>query len=201
MRLIAEAGGLDPTDFPPCLDLEGGASKNLPGGVFVGGETQLPVHLVAEEALEFLQTIEAGLGVTPMVYTGQAFHWWFSQGAPELAALFAKYPLWLASYSKEPAMPVDNQGVAFPWPQWSIWQHTGSGKVAGVTGAVDVNKFRGTLLDMETFITNQRHKVEKPQDPMLAVRIIRRELTEEARLLVVQLAECLEDLATFENKG
>lgn len=143
--LWEHAGGFRPgTDIPPALDLEAGIRTNLPGGVFEGPGRFVPLDVVVEEALEFLSQIETFLGARPIIYTGQAFHWWFSQGNPDLAAKFADWPLWLASYSKRPRMPVDKGGQGLPWDQWTFWQFTGSGEADGIRGDLDLDLFRGS---------------------------------------------------------
>lgn len=167
LKLIDRRGGMLDHDLPPALDLEGGARNNLSGGIFTGDEDKLPIDLVAEEALAFLDTTEKELGVRPLVYTGQAFHWWFSQARPDLAKLFAKYPLWLPSYTDKPLMPVDKEGNAFPWKQWTFWQYTAKGSVMGIKGEVDVNYFRGTRSDLISFVKSLRTEEtkEEPEDP------------------------------------
>lgn len=138
--------------LPPVLDLEEGGRKNLRGGVFESTEKDMPIDLVVEESLEYLETLERTLGVRPMVYTGQAFHWWLSQGRPDLAVHFEKYPLWIPSYGKpHPKLPVDQNGQGFPWKEWTFWQYTASGEVPGIQGPCDLNYFRGSHSDLDTF--------------------------------------------------
>ncbi len=158
------------------------------------GKENLPIPLVVEECLEFLQTIEDYYGCTPLVYTGQAFHWWLSQARPQLAVKFERYPLWIASYvTTYPYMPVNTDGDAFPWPTWSLWQYTSKGKVRGIDGDVDLNWFRGDLLSLQEFIVSLRgiDAVESPPTPM-------RELLAEAKVLLVQLAHVIQELEALE---
>lgn len=167
---IDRAGGLKDMDLPPCLDLEQGARKNLPGGLFSGdsGSYDLDLRAVGEECLEFLSTIEDQMRVTPLVYTGQSFHWWFSQNPRlhDLADEFAKYPLWIPSYTKYPRMPVDSQGKFYPWEEWSLWQFTNEGTVEGIDGPVDVNKFKGTKLDYFGFVRSLRKDSSLSEAPV-----------------------------------
>ena len=61
---------------------------------------------------------------------------------------FQKYPLWLADYQNtEFVLPV-------PWQRssWSIWQHTDKGRVVGIEGDVDLNRFNGNLVSFKAFI-------------------------------------------------
>lgn len=71
----------------------------------------------------FCQVIERK-GYTPMIY-GNAT--WFTE-AVELGHLTA-YPLWLAHYADETAFP----------DEFALWQYTNKGRVAGITGNVDLN--------------------------------------------------------------
>jgi len=185
---IESAGGLKETDLPPALDLEGGAIKNLPGGVFTGQAAELPIDLLVEECLEFLEVIENHYDVTPIVYTGQAFHWWLSQGRSDLAEKFAKYPLWLPSYSSCALMPVNRAGKGFPWKQWSIWQYSSKGKVAGIKGDVDVNKFRGTEDQLKEFVKSLRHQKTQLNNEKI------RQLLREGEKLTAELHDVFEKL-------
>lgn len=161
-EMWSEAGGFEAGhDVPPAIDIEEKSRLDLPGGLFrsEGGSTDgvLPPDLVADECLEFLEEVNRVFEVRPIVYTGQAFHWWFSQGRPDLAKLFEPYPLWLPSYSACPLMPVDRTGKAFPWSHWTFWQYSAEGKVQGIKnkrGAladVDLNRFRGDSAALAEF--------------------------------------------------
>ncbi len=148
-RVVHNAGVT--LDLPPCLDLESGASKDLPGGVDdVPGE-DLPLELVADEAIEMLKELERRFRMRPIVYSGVAMHWWYSQARPAQAARFSPFPLWLPSYSKRAMMPVNRAGEGLPWKQWTFWQWTGSGVVDGVPTKVDVNRYHGTEEELRAF--------------------------------------------------
>ncbi len=186
ISMMEAAGGFRPgVDLPPVVDLEGGARKNLPGGVFVEKDPELPIELVVEELLEFLQTLEDHLGVVPIIYKGQAFHWWLSQSRPQLAAQFDRYPLWIASYSRGPGprMPVNTAGDGFPWSEWTIWQHTGKGESDGIEGNLDENYFRGDEAALDQFIRDSVVDQEKEE----------KELCKEEMV-------CLDDLGDWTEK-
>lgn len=142
--------------LPPVVDLEDGAQLNLTGGVYVGPNNTMPRQQVHEETLEMLQTLERKLGVIPMLYTGQAFHWWYSQGNPDMAREYARYPLWLPSYGASALMPVDSRGEFFPWKKWTIWQYTSQGTLKGASYKLDLNLFRGSFDDLKNFISNSQ---------------------------------------------
>ncbi len=149
-RHIVEKSGVV-LDLPPTLDLESGASKDLPGGIADAPGEDLPLELVADEAIEMLKDYRTRFGMRPIVYTGVSMHWWYSQARPAQAARFKEYPLWLPSYSKCARMPVDRAGNGFPWKQWTFWQFTGKGTIDGVPTTVDVNRFHGDLEALRAF--------------------------------------------------
>lgn len=166
LGLLAKVGYLPGEDLPPVLDLEAGSRKDLPGGVFTDPSSPeyMPLDMFVDESLEYLADMEKGLGVRPIIYTGQAFHWWLSQGRPELAKKFARYPLWVPSYGKtKPELPVDQNGAGFPWPTWTFWQYTASGRLPGIIGNVDLNYFRGDEDVLSAFI--KQSFVVASQDP------------------------------------
>ena len=143
--------------LPPAVDFEDGANLNLPGGVYDGSGKVMPIRQVHEELLEFLHELELQLGVRPMLYTGQTFHWWMSQAEPELAKEYANYPLWTPSYvttltdKSRPRMPADSKGNPFPWKEPTIWQYTGSGKFGGYSRDLDINLFNGDYAALQRF--------------------------------------------------
>jgi GH25 family lysozyme M1 (1,4-beta-N-acetylmuramidase) len=113
-----------PQTLPPTLDLEesGGLS---------------PAALVSWTRT-FLTTVQQLTGRTPIIYTYPYF-WRTAMGG---TTAFTTYPLWIASYSSAPP--------TLGWPKWTFWQYTASGTVRGVpgTGAVDVNRFNGSMADL-----------------------------------------------------
>jgi lysozyme len=110
---------LAPGDLPPVLDIEttaGVSNEQIWSGVST-----------------WLQIVEQETGRQPILYTAPGF---WNAHAPDLA--LARYPLWLADYAAQPVLP-------HGWTSWLFWQHSQSGSVAGVTGAVDLDLFSGTL--------------------------------------------------------
>ena len=113
---LEAAGGLLPGDLPPVLDLESD-----------GG---LPAATVVARAKSWLTQIENKYGVKPIIYTA-AFM------SNVIGTNFAGYTLWVANYKTTcPTMPSG-------WTDWEFWQDSDTGKVDGVTGAVDTNFFNG----------------------------------------------------------
>ena len=110
-------------DLPPVLDIETTAGVSDPQ-VWSGVAT-------------WLQVVEQATGRQPILYTAPGF--WDSQ-APVLT--LTSYPLWLADYATQATLPTG-------WNCWLFWQHSQTGSVAGVTGAVDLDLFSGTLQELE----------------------------------------------------
>ena len=113
-------------DLLPMLDLEtsNGASGNE----------------VASGALAWLKTVEDAIGQKPFVYTTASF---FAEiGNP---SGFEDYPLWVAEYGV--SVPKNPHG----WSLHTIWQHSPSGKVSGISGDVDLDSFNGSASTLEIF--------------------------------------------------
>ena len=114
-------GALQADDLPPVIDIEA-----------AGG---LSPAQVAANAKQWIDHVEAALGVKPIIYSG--FYFWRDQvGAP---AYGAEHPYWHAQYTS-----AECPNIPAPWTKWAFWQYTSSGRVDGITGNVDVNRFDGT---------------------------------------------------------
>lgn len=85
--------------------------------------------------LEFLETLERLTDVTPMLYTD-------AYAARELwSAEFARYPLWIAEYNGGEA-PEDSP----VWQNWTGYQFADDGRVPGIEGNVDLDRYTGGIL-------------------------------------------------------
>lgn len=113
-------------EVPPVLDFEvlGGASPN--GAL--------------EAAKQWMDAVAETCGRKPILYTGPAF--WTS--SVHDSQLFTEYPLWIAQYTDAP-----QPHVPTAWQQWTFWQHSEHGSVPGIAGPVDLNRFHGTLVELE----------------------------------------------------
>lgn len=113
-------------DLPLVVDIEVLSKNSLPD---LAGELQI-----------FLGLIEKRYGIKPIVYSGENF-------ANEYLKGFADYPLWLAEYTDAaaPKLPLD-------WNAWTFWQYSQSGRVPGVNGAVDTNRFNGNAEQLEALL-------------------------------------------------
>ncbi len=57
----------------------------------------------------------------------------------------AEYPLWIASYGAQPAIPA-------PWQSWTFWQYDGNnGERMPNGGDADFNRFNGDEAAFEAF--------------------------------------------------
>ncbi len=129
---ITAAGGPDKFLLSPVLDHESNPGKL--------GKTELTAIAKA-----FLLEIERLTGRKPILYTSNSF-------AGNFGAELAAYRLWVARYST--AAPTDVSG----WSRWTFWQYSdgsaggtrpsGSRKVAGIAGAVDLNEYAGTTAEL-----------------------------------------------------
>jgi lysozyme len=53
------------------------------------------------------------------------------------------YPLWIAHYTAKP-----QPNIPATWNNWVLWQFSEKGKVNGVKGSVDRDRFNGSLDDL-----------------------------------------------------
>lgn len=115
--LIAALAG-DRGELPPVIDVEETGGKR-------------PAQ-VAAAVQAWTARVRARLGVEPIVYTSPAF--WRDQVG---GADHARQPLWVAHYTGAcPRVPA-------PWTRWTFWQHSKTGRVPGIRGAVDLDVFAG----------------------------------------------------------
>jgi GH25 family lysozyme M1 (1,4-beta-N-acetylmuramidase) len=123
----ALGGSYTPGDLPPVIDVE------ADGG--------LSPATVAARVRTWVDRVKLKLGVDPIVYTGKYF-WRDEVGGP---TSFVGNPLWIAQYTNLcPDLPA-------PWAKWTFWQNTDKGSVAGISGPVDMDKFNGTLAELQAF--------------------------------------------------
>ena len=119
--VIAAVGTPVPGDLPPVIDVE--ATGNLS-----------PAS-VAAKVRSWVDRVKAATGIDPIVYTGK-FFWRDEVGGP---TSFAGNPLWIAQYT---TLCPD---LTSPWNTWAFWQYSETGKVPGISGGIDLDRFNGTL--------------------------------------------------------
>lgn len=114
---------IEPGDLPPVLDIEA-----------TGGQS---AQTIIQGIQTWLETVEKGAGVTPILYTSPGF--WNGLGT----TAFGHYPLWVAQYGvTAPKLPSG-------WSRWTFWQSSQTGTVSGVNGSVDLDVFDGTLQQLQ----------------------------------------------------
>lgn len=125
--VVNAVGRLRPGDLPVTLDVE----KPQPG---------LPApDVYAARIRTFVQRVTAGTGRAPMIYTG-AYYWPSYVRTREFNTL----PLWHAQYTSA-RCPT----IADAWSDWSFWQYSSTGRVPGITGNVDLDRFNGTFEELQ----------------------------------------------------
>jgi lysozyme len=118
--VIAAVATPAPGDLPPVIDVE--ATGNLsPAGV-------------AAKVRTWVDRVKAATGIDPIIYTGK-FFWRDQVGGP---TSFAGNPLWIAQYT---TLCPD---LTSPWNTWAFWQYSETGKVPGISGGIDLDRFNGT---------------------------------------------------------
>lgn len=135
--VVDKLGMLGPGDLPAVIDVE--------------TTTGLGPAAVAAAVGEWLDIVEAGTGKRPIIYTGKYF-WQDNVGSAD----YAEYPLWHAQYPNAcqggPTPPgCGCANIADQWSDWAVWQYSSTGSVAGISGNVDVNVWKGTYEDLVAF--------------------------------------------------
>ena len=131
-------GALGEGDLPPVVDVE---QAPVPGDTSVDqwdsvDGTDARVDLV----VKFVDRVKERLGRAPILYTGRAF--WRDKLAN--SDRFADLPLWIANYTTAAA-----PNLPAAWSDWTFWQHSEKGAIEGIAGAVDLDRFNGTLDDLK----------------------------------------------------
>lgn len=83
----------------------------------------------------FVDAVKTATGRAPVLYTGQSFIHDQLRTGP--AGVLEECPLWVARYSQSPPSVPD------PWHTWSMWQFSDKGRVDGISGNVDCNRWNG----------------------------------------------------------
>jgi|688.fasta_scaffold611944_1 lysozyme len=126
-NFVAVVQRLEVGDLPPVLDVEN--PKRWDG-------------LTAKESVDmivaWLTEVEKRLGVKPIIYASRSFVIDVLGSDPRLAG----WVYWMARYRSRVETPPR------PFKRWAFWQFTETGTAPGITGAVDLDVFNGTLDDL-----------------------------------------------------
>ncbi len=82
----------------------------------------------------FLEELDGLTGVTPMLYVDVST-------AARLSPSLNAYPLWIAQWEVEAPQLADT-----PWESWTGWQYSSRGRVHGIRGDVDRDRFTDGIL-------------------------------------------------------
>jgi len=130
------------TAFLSIMDLHG-AKANLPPVLDLEVNTyKWTAKALGEWAIGWLSTVRAKAPrpeLTPILYSDPAFIRPIVEAVPTLV----EYRLWIANptTSPSPTMPP-------AWPTWTVWQHSWTGHVDGISKPVDLDIWNG-LTDSE----------------------------------------------------
>ncbi len=133
-HFLSVVGTIAPDDLPPMLDIE--CPIGCPDSCGLGcvsGST------VVSRAQAWLDAVQSATGRKPVIYSFYSF--FGSIGAP---SSWGGYPLFIAS-------PNSCASVPSPWTTTVFWQY-GTAAVSGISGAVDRDRFIGTLSELQQFV-------------------------------------------------
>lgn len=132
----------EPGDLPPVLDVEQWPPKV--GREWRAIKLQERINLIET----WLEKVGEALGEKPIVYTSPSFWREYMNDTQALT----DYPLWLAHYTSrsKPDVPANNWGGN----GYTFWQYTERGRVSGVTGDVDVNRYSGKFSNLVALASN-----------------------------------------------
>lgn len=119
------------------------------------GLTRAQVNAVG---LAFLDELETQTGHTPLLYTDSYAANTVWQGAA------GRYPLWAAEYG--PDTPHVTSGV---WAAWAGFQYADDGRVPGIGGDVDLDRFTGTVLLRQGETRPETRYTVRPGDTLWAL--------------------------------
>jgi len=145
LKLLDKAGGLEPGDMAPGVDLEWDVYKST--GKLDHWKDK-GAQFIIDTVTSCMERISEKTGRTPVLYTGKS---WFGPHTIPLSRFkeFEKYPLWVFDY--DPSRKIEEKPL-LPDPKMvaALWQFTSTARVpicynAGVDGSV----FYGTENDFK----------------------------------------------------
>lgn len=114
-----------PADLPPVIDVE-----------VTGGRS---ASTIVAQIATWIDRVEDRLGVQPIIYSGK----YFWQDHVGNSRAFRDHPLWHPQYTSASC-----PNIADAWDDWAFWQYSAEGRVAGISGDVDMNRFNGGFEDL-----------------------------------------------------
>ena len=125
-KFLATMGPLDAEDLSPMLDVECPDDDATCLG-FSGGSGDADAGDLRARVDAWMAAVEAATGRKPILYT---FVSYFAGDRIDAGGLDA-YPLWIANYT------TSCYDAPSPWTRAAIWQYSGTGSAAGISGEVD----------------------------------------------------------------
>ncbi|MCU1277880.1 MAG: Lyzozyme (1,4-beta-N-acetylmuramidase) [bacterium] len=122
-QFLARMGTLGNGDLPPVLDVE-----------VTDGQSAATIRSRMEA---WLAHVEQKTGRVPFIYVSPGF--WPNVGSPNES----HYRLWVANWQ------VNCPNTPTGWSSWQMWQYADNGTVSGISGAVDLDRFNGTLAQLQ----------------------------------------------------
>lgn len=197
---LASLGGFNEMDLPYALDLENNCVRVRSNGSCSKRATKSAVTLWAKT---FLGAIKEKTGRTPIFYSYPTF----MESAMARDKELAQYPLWMAQYAIDPAIPTAQPGVksvgcyVHSWTtsscksQWIVWQYTSCGIAPkyGVPGnRLDLNVFRGTqesflALASGTWIPEQADLMPHGETSTMVIDYIAASSTDKSVIFSIQV--------------
>ena len=112
-------------DLPPVIDVEATGDRSA--------------AQIQQAMRQWIDLVEEAFGMPPIIYTG--FYFW--QDHVDGSTDFNQYPLWHPQYTS-----AECPRIADAWDDWLMWQYTSEGRVNGISGDVDLNRFNGSEDDL-----------------------------------------------------
>ncbi len=127
-HFLSVVGKIEVGELPPMLDIENPDEW-----------INVPVAQRGALVLAWCSAVKTAVGLAPIIYLSPSMANDILHNTPELA----QYPLFIAHYTSAP-----KPSVPKPWRTWTFWQYSRTGRVAGISGDVDVDSFSGTLAEL-----------------------------------------------------
>lgn len=118
--------------LPPALDLE--------------VSTSLTSAQLTSWVQNWMNTVQSATGIVPVLYTDGSI-------ANSLGSSLASYcKLWIADPDGSPTVAPSSTYLGVWYPNWWFKQYSWNGTVPGITGAVDLDSYNGTLSSLQSLM-------------------------------------------------
>ena len=124
--MLSKIGTMANGDLPPVIDVE--VTDGVSGSVIV------------ERVKTWVSIVRVATGRNPIIYTFPSF--WSS--LPNTSTITGA-DLWIAHWD------TTSPTVSSPWSTWNFHQYSDSGSVSGISGAVDLDRYNGSLASLASY--------------------------------------------------